>query len=117
MLHMIFVQNIYKYIFISLGKDFYGKGKSYGFFSGIDGTVVFFTGKFNEEGLNEQKNILEFTAPEIKAMTEWRKFYEEHEEYTYVGTLNGDFYDSEGKPTQYLDDILAKVAADEKSEL
>ncbi len=57
---------------------------------------------------------------EIKAMVEWQTFYEDHESYKFVGVLEGDFYDSEGRPTQYLTDILAKSKESEeekKSEL
>ena len=90
------------------GDDFYGPRQSYSFFAGRDATVTYFTGEFNEEGLKKQHDILNFSVKEIKAMVEWRSFYEEHESYKFVGVLTGDFYDSEGRPTQYLQDILAK---------
>jgi tRNA(Ser,Leu) C12 N-acetylase TAN1 len=42
-------------------------------------------------------------------MDEWRKFYEKHEEYEFLGVLEGDYYDSKGKETSYLLEIKETV--------
>jgi hypothetical protein len=52
-------------------------------------------------------------------MEEWRRFYEAHEEYRFLGVLNGEYYDSEGKETPYLVKIketivIAKAEAMER---
>mmetsp|Transcript_19563 Transcript_19563/g.24666 ORF Transcript_19563/g.24666 Transcript_19563/m.24666 type:complete len:100 (-) Transcript_19563:138-437(-) len=35
-------------------------------------------------------------------MEQWRDFYEQHETYKFLGVLEGDYYDSEGKETPDL---------------
>lgn len=50
-------------------------------------------------------------------MEDWRHFYETHEEYFFVGKLNGEFYDSKGEPTEYLQAIHAKMKSEEEEEL
>ena len=50
-------------------------------------------------------------------MEEWRAFYEDHETYVFVGNLDGDFYDSKGHPTQYLNDIREKLKVKEEKDL
>lgn len=42
-------------------------------------------------------------------MEEWRKFYADHDKYFFVGRLQGEFYDSDGKPTEYMKDIISKM--------
>lgn len=93
---------------VTEGKDFYGEGASYSFFAGVDRTACFFSGDFTEEGA--KKNILEYTPKQIQSLEEWRTFYENHEKYTFVGKLEGEFYDASGEPTQYLIDIQAKMS-------
>ena len=95
---------------VTSGHDFYGKGEGYSFFAGRDATISFFTGDFTEAALEKEESILDYSVKEIKSMVEWRKFYEDHETYKFVGVLDGDYYDSEGKATQYLKDIVAKIA-------
>lgn len=60
------------------------------------------------EHLNDKK-VLDFEATEILSMDGWRLFYEEHEEYQFLGVLVGDYYDSEGKETPYLVKIRETV--------
>lgn len=107
-------QPIYLSIFgevydVTNGTEFYGPGSGYSFFAGIDGTVSFFTGNFTEESLTGNSELLSFKDQEISSMYQWKKFYEDHEVYEFMGYLIGDFYDSNGKPTQYLKDIIARV--------
>jgi predicted heme/steroid binding protein len=107
-------QPIYLSIFgevydVTNGTEFYGQGSGYSFFAGIDGTVSFFTGNFTEESLTGNSEILSFKDQEISSMYQWKKFYEDHEIYEFMGYLIGDFYDSNGEPTQYLKDIIARV--------
>mmetsp|Transcript_2436 Transcript_2436/g.4538 ORF Transcript_2436/g.4538 Transcript_2436/m.4538 type:complete len:173 (-) Transcript_2436:687-1205(-) len=101
---------------VTEGKDYYGEGSSYSFFAGADRSACFFSGDFTEEGA--KKNILDYTPTQIKSLEEWRSFYEKHEKYSFVGKLEGQFYDSSGEPTQYLKDVTAKMSVDEvKTEL
>jgi predicted heme/steroid binding protein len=96
---------------VTNGTEFYGKGSGYSFFAGVDGTVSFFTGNFTEEALSDNSEILAFKDEEISSMYQWKKFYEDHEVYEFKGFLIGDFYDSNGLPTKYLKDIIARVEA------
>lgn len=50
-------------------------------------------------------------------MEQWRSFYETHESYFFVGKLEGEFYDSKGETTTYLQDIQAKMKEEEVKEL
>lgn len=98
---------------VSNGTEFYGEGSGYSFFAGIDGTVSFFTGNFTEEALSGNSEILSYKDGEISSMYQWKKFYEDHEVYEFMGYLIGEFYDSNGQPTQYLKDILARTQPQE----
>jgi hypothetical protein len=102
----------FKHIF---NADFYGEDTSYSFFAGRDGTASFFSGNFTDAGL--EKSILEYEIKQIMGMEDWRHFYETHEEYFFVGKLNGEFYDSKGEPTEYLQAIHAKMKSEEEEEL
>lgn len=99
--------------------EFYGEGNGYSYFAGRDGTASFFTGDFSEDETQEKKSIIEYEPREIKAMELWRSFYEEHEEYFFVGVLEGEFYDAQGKQTPYLQAIFHKLKeeTDKKEDL
>ena len=102
---------------VTLGKEFYQQGSGYSYFAGRDATIGFFAGELTEE--MKDKKALDYEGHEIMAMYEWRTFYEEHEEYQFVGVLDGDYYDSEGKETPYLVEVrekafVAKKQAEEK---
>lgn len=96
---------------VTEGKDFYGEGSSYSFFAGADRTACYFSGDFTEDGA--KKNILDYTPKQIQSLEEWRSFYEKHEKYFFVGKLEGQFYNTQGEPTQYLEDINAKMREEE----
>ncbi len=83
---------------VSKGKAHYGLGGGYSFFSGIDGSRAFVTGKFNEEGLIE--DIEGLSNQDYLGLQEWTEFY--HKDYVYVGKLEGKFYDADGKETAYM---------------
>lgn len=93
---------------VTTGKEFYAPDHGYSFFSGRDATICFFTGEYTEEHLNE-KSILDFQTHEIFAMDDWRSFYETHETYRFLGVLEGDYYDREGKVRPYLKEIREKI--------
>ena len=84
---------------VTKGSKHYGVDGGYNFFSGKDATKAFITGDFTEEGLIE--NIDDFEPKQCAELNTWIEFY--HENYKYIGRLNGHFYDSEGNPTEALD--------------
>lgn len=85
---------------VTFGEHYYGKNSSYSFFAAKDASASFATGKFNDEGLKEDLTKLE--ASQINEIEHWRLFYEDHENYVFVGHLIGKFYDEEGEPTSLL---------------
>jgi len=90
---------------VTMGKQHYGKGGSYSFFTGIDGTKAFVSGDFNKVGLVD--NIDTLTDDECVALNDWVKFYEN--EYTYIGKVIGNFYDKDGNETLALKDFYEKL--------
>ncbi|XP_069946347.1 neuferricin [Cherax quadricarinatus] len=85
---------------VKKGKEHYGPGGGYEFFSGRDGSRAFVTGDFTEEGLTD--DISGLSSSDYIGLDEWVKFYES--DYKYVGKLIGRFYDEKGEPTsQYYD--------------
>jgi len=91
---------------VSKGAKHYGKGGSYSFFSGRDGTRAFITGKFNAEGLIP--DISGLTPEQAFDINEWQDFY--HTDYTYVGLLEGHYYNADGSPTAAVADAKALIA-------
>lgn len=88
---------------VSTGTQFYGKGKGYDFFTGVDGSAAFITGDFTEEGL--KKPVWELEAAEALEVDTWARFYRDHETYSFVGRVAGDLYDSQGRPTAHMEQV------------
>lgn len=97
---------------VSKGKRHYGPGGGYSFFSAKDGTRGFITGDFTEEGLID--DLDEITSAQASEVKDWVDFY--HKDYTYVGVVEGAFFDSAGAPKSALMDVvkLVKNAQTEK---
>eukprot|EP01025_Chloroclados_australasicus_P031009 TRINITY_DN3127_c0_g3_i3.p1 TRINITY_DN3127_c0_g3~~TRINITY_DN3127_c0_g3_i3.p1 ORF type:complete len:608 (-),score=45.67 TRINITY_DN3127_c0_g3_i3:490-2055(-) len=99
--------------------SFYAHGGGYDFFVGRDASRAFITGDFQND-LND--NVSDFDPGKSKGLVEWRDFYRTHETYTFVGVVEGLFYDKQGKELELLHKVekLAKVAEQwdkEKKEL
>lgn len=97
----IFISILGEVYNVTSGRDFYGIGQGYSFFAGRDATICFFTGDYSVDHITDKK-VLDFKGSEIVGMEEWRRFYETHEEYRFLGVLVGEYYDGEGKETPYL---------------
>ena len=100
---------------VTRGRKHYGPGGGYSFFSGRDGSRAFVSGDFTEKGLTD--DVTGFTGAEVLSLEEWKDFYQK--DYTYVGKLVGNFYNSEGKPTAALvqyEQSLQKALAEKKAE-
>ncbi|XP_030847183.1 neuferricin-like [Strongylocentrotus purpuratus] len=83
---------------VSKGTKHYGPGGGYSFFAGRDGSKAYISGDFSEEGLTPDVEGL--TPQDMIGLEDWVKFF--NNEYTYVGKLNGHFYDERGEPTPNL---------------
>lgn len=83
---------------VTLGKDHYGPGASYGNFAGRDASVPFCTGKFTPEEAEKSTDVLK--SSELPGLADWRDFYRKHKVYKFVGKLvDPRFYDEFGEPT------------------
>ncbi|CAH1801823.1 unnamed protein product [Owenia fusiformis] len=76
----------------------YGPGGGYHFFAGRDATAAFVTGKFEGEGLTD--DVSNLSPEDMIGIEEWMTFYEK--DYTYVGKLEGRYYDRHGNATTEL---------------
>nr|CAG4641892.1 EOG090X0A5G [Eurycercus lamellatus] len=82
---------------VSRGKEYYGPGGGYAFFSGIDGSRAFVSGQFTPEGLIEDISGLE--KQDYIGLKDWVDFY--MKDYKFIGKLHGLYYDANGDPTEY----------------
>jgi len=82
---------------VTRGKDFYGPGGGYSFFTGTDGTRAFVTGDFTPSGLID--DISDLDDGDYLGVKNWIDFYSK--DYPYIGKVEGKYYDSEGNPTEY----------------
>nr|CAG4649533.1 EOG090X0A5G [Scapholeberis mucronata]SVE93765.1 EOG090X0A5G [Scapholeberis mucronata] len=92
---------------VSRGKDFYGPGGGYSFFSGVDGSRAFVTGDFKPEGLID--DIAGLGSQDYIGLRDWLDFY--MKDYDYIGKVEGLFFDAKGNPTQYYYDAQEWIKA------
>jgi len=85
---------------VTPGSGHYGSGSSYSIFAGKDSTASFVTGDFSEEG--GKASLDDLPTNQLGGIESWRKFYANHAKYTFVGVLEGKFYDKDGNPTNEL---------------
>eukprot|EP01062_Namystynia_karyoxenos_P004522 TRINITY_DN115_c1_g1_i1.p1 TRINITY_DN115_c1_g1~~TRINITY_DN115_c1_g1_i1.p1 ORF type:complete len:322 (+),score=118.85 TRINITY_DN115_c1_g1_i1:63-968(+) len=103
------------------GKQHYAPGGGYQGFAGRDASRAFVTGEFNSTGLRAA--IDDFTPEQVQGVLDWRKFYREHKpdpgmvgSYRFVGVLDGEFYDAEGKRKPALDAAEEKMRIWERTQ-
>ncbi|XP_063821959.1 neuferricin [Ostrinia nubilalis] len=95
------------YIFdVSEATKHYGKGSSYHYFVGKDGSRAFITGDFKDEG-PEKDHVLDLTCDELLVLLNWIKTFKE--KYKHVGFVIGTYFDQEGYPTEYNKLFIEKV--------
>ena len=93
---------------VTLGKDHYGPGSSYGAFAGRDASIPFCTGKFTAEEAEKSTDVLKST--ELPGLADWRDFYRKHATYKFVGKLvDPRFFDDAGEPTPALIEFEEKI--------
>lgn len=90
---------------VSKGKDYYGPGGGYSFFTATDGSRAFVTGQFDADGLVDDVSGL--SGQDYLGLQEWIEFY--HKDYTFVGKLIGRFYSETGEETAELKDFHDNV--------
>jgi len=90
---------------VSKGKEYYGPGGGYGFFSGRDASRAFVTGDFEEKGLIDTVDGL--SKDDYMGLEEWSSFY--NKDYKKVGVLSGNFYSPSGLPTPAWHALQASI--------
>jgi len=70
------------------------------FFCGRDGSKAFITGKFSEDLTDDVTGL---TPKQLRGIKHWIDFY--HRDYTFVGVLQGRYYDQHGNPTPALKEV------------
>lgn len=90
---------------VEKGRRHYEVGSGYNIFAGRDSTPSFVTGKFVREEATDDVNGL--SPEEMMGVKDWLDFY--RKDYTYVGKLIGRYYDSEGNPTEALNEAKAVI--------
>eukprot|EP00977_Amphora_coffeiformis_P002731 scaffold521_cov167-Amphora_coffeaeformis.AAC.22 len=94
---------------VSAGDDYYGPEGGYHIFSGHDAPVPFITGIFTEEEAAKSWTTLE--TKQHGGLLSWVEFYEKEEKYPFLGVMQGEFYDAEGKPLPELAKVQEAMAA------
>lgn len=82
------------------GERFYGPKGGYRGLSGKDASRAMSTGEFDSAGAVPGVEGLDNEA--IGGIVDWRKFYREHQEYRFVGYLDGTYYGEDKQPTPEL---------------
>lgn len=80
---------------VTAGARHYGYGAPYAHFSGRDATRAFYTGDFVGPGLTDDINGLDDKS--LQGLIDWLQFFENHEQYSYHGLVEGRFFDSSGR--------------------
>ncbi|CAK1545206.1 unnamed protein product [Leptosia nina] len=91
---------------VTSGSKHYGKSSSYHYFIGKDGTRALVTGNFKDES-EDKDHILDLKCDNIFSIMHWRKTF--REKYSYVGKLEGRYYNSDGTETNYMRELKAKL--------
>ena len=90
---------------VDKGRRHYEVGSGYNVFAGRDSTPSFVTGKFAREDATD--DVKGLSPEDMMGVKGWLDFY--RKDYTYVGKLIGRYYDSEGKPTEALQEAKALI--------
>lgn len=93
-LYLAILGNVYD---VTKGAQHYKKGGSYEFFVGRDASRAYVTGNFKDD-LNDKVDDL--SQAQVRDLFNWKSFYDKT--YTYLGLLEGRFYNNEGQKTEYL---------------
>jgi predicted heme/steroid binding protein len=93
---------------VTSGRQFYGDGAPYSIFAGRDGSASFVTGDFTVDGA--QKSLLDLEPIQLLQLSDWKDFYDKSKDYRHVGLLEGDLYNSEGKPTEVMNKVKQMIA-------
>ena len=77
---------------VTAGAAFYGPGKSYHAFVGVDASRAFALGCVEPECVSD--DLAGLSAAELRELDRWTELYETHDKYTLVGALVADPVDA-----------------------
>ena len=93
---------------VSAGPEYYSENGPYRVFVAREGNVPFVTGVFTAE--EAAKPLSSMQPNELSNLEHWLQFYIDEDKYPFVGLLEGDLYDKDGKPTEEMKLIEEKIA-------
>ncbi|CAG4988588.1 unnamed protein product [Parnassius apollo] len=91
---------------VTIGNKHYKKGSAYNYFIGKDGSRALVTGDFKDESPLKD-HILDLRCNDLLTLLHWRQTYKK--KYTFVGFLNGRYYDDQGKETNYMKEVKNRI--------
>ena len=91
---LVIVGDVYD---VSAGREFYASGGGYEGFVFQDVSRAFLTADFENNATDELDDLL---PGQCLGIEHWQGFYRDHAKYSFVGRLNGRFYDAYGEPTE-----------------
>jgi len=98
---------------VTAGESFYGKGKSYGAFSGTDCSVCYVSGIFTAD--EAAKHTDEISDAMLPGVLDWVSFYGTHKSYKFIGYLvDPRFYDDKGEPTAKMVGLRKRISSIQK---
>ena len=90
---------------------FYSPGEGYAEMAGKDASRAMSTGKFDVDAV---PSLQGFSEQQVSDVMQWRSFYRQHEEYRFVGFLEGPYYAADGSLTPKLQSLEDTQAQTEK---
>eukprot|EP00439_Symbiodinium_sp_Y106_P007459 s3113_g1.t1 len=93
------------------GARFYSPGEGYAEMAGKDASRAMSTGKFDVDAV---PSLQGFSEQQVSDVMQWRSFYRQHEEYRFVGFLEGPYYAADGSLTPKLQSLEDTQAQTEK---
>ncbi|CAL1140219.1 unnamed protein product [Cladocopium goreaui] len=86
------------------GERHYGPNSGYHGMAGKDASRSFTTGNFKDDAV---PGLQDLSPEQLQDVISWRSFYRKHEQYRFVGFLDGVYYNKEGHPTKALKKLEA----------
>ncbi|CAE7359284.1 tag-131 [Symbiodinium sp. CCMP2592] len=94
------------------GARFYAPGEGYSGMAGKDASRAMSTGNFKKDAT---PSLHGFSKEQVADVMQWRSFYRKHEQYRFVGFLQGVYYSEEGSATPTLQNLEEAQSLVEKA--
>ncbi|CAE7482911.1 MAPR4 [Symbiodinium sp. CCMP2456] len=94
------------------GSRFYAPGQGYSGMAGKDASRAMSSGNFKQDAT---PSLHGFSKEQVADVMQWRSFYRNHEQYRFVGFLQGVYYSEEGTATPTLQNLEEAQSLVEKA--